>query len=308
MDIKQLKFLSALARAKHFSRAADECFVSQPTLSARIRQLEQELGVLIVERDVLGYHGLTAEGERVLHWAKRILADCDAMRQEVSVMHAELTGTMSIGVIPSALVFAPLLTLPFHERFPRIGVTVLSQSSKEIQRNLDAFNIEAGLTYIDNEPLQNVRRLPLYQERYALLTAVGTTYAERDTVSWVEAASLPLCLLTPDMQNRRIIDNVFRGLGCEPIPEVETNSIVNLYAHVRMGRLASIAPANFLAVLGDRGVRAIRLTEPDVANTIGLVVADRDPTSPLVRAILDVAEDTDLTAFPDTVWHPAVAR
>jgi len=303
VDIKQLKFLNALAHEQHFGRAAEQCFVSQPTLSARIRQLEQELGILIVERGAHSYHGLTAEGQRVLHWAQRILADCDSMRQDVSAMQEELAGAMSLGVVPSALPFAPLLTVPFHQRHPRVSLRVLSQSSQEIQRNLDGFDIEAGVTYIDNEPLQNVRRLPLYQERYAVLTA-SEAFEDRDTIGWIEAASLALCLLTPDMQNRRIIDNVFAQLNCQPTPEIETNSIVNLYAHVRMGKLSTIVPANFAAVIGDQGVRTIPLREPEIAHTIGLVVADRDPVSPLVGAILDVAEDIDLSVFDAPLWQP----
>ncbi len=296
MDIKQLRFLIALAREQHFGRAAERCFVSQPTLSARIRQLEQELGVLIAERDQHGFHGFTAEGERVLHWAQRIVADCDAMKQDVSTMHEELSGNLCMGVIPSALHMVPLLTAPFRKKHPHVNFRVQSQNSNEIQRGLDDFELEAGLTYLDNEPLLNVRCLPLYQERYVLVT--GDPDLRDQPMTWAGAAALPLCLLTSDMQNRRIIDGVFRQIHCDPIPEVETNSIINLYAQVRLGRLSTVLPDSFLEVVGQpEGVFAMPLTEPVIAHSIGLVAADRNPPSPMAQALFDIGEDLDSGLF-----------
>ena len=83
--IEKLEFLIAVAREKSFSRAAEICGVTQPTLSAGVKQLEDSLGVLLVNRSSR-FHGLTAEGERVLEWAKRIVGDARAMRQEVRTL------------------------------------------------------------------------------------------------------------------------------------------------------------------------------------------------------------------------------
>ena len=105
MDIRQLQYLAALAREKHFTRAAKVCNVTQPTLSGRIRQLEQELGVPIVERGQR-FHGLTKEGERVLKWAHAILDNWSLLQQEISKLRSVegiLLGHLSIGVIPSGV-------------------------------------------------------------------------------------------------------------------------------------------------------------------------------------------------------------
>lgn len=302
MDIKHFRFLIALTREKHFGRAADACFVSQPTLSARIRQLEDDLGILIVERGGHAYKGLTAEGERVLHWAERIVGDVDAMRQDVSAMQNDLSGTMTIGVIPSALSLAPLVTLPFHESHPGVAIKVLSRSSTEIQRGLDNIDFDAGITYIDNEPLKNVRELPLYVERYVLIVRESSEFASLSTATWQQAASIPLCLLTNDMQNRRIINRAFEDIGETVEPAFETNSIVNLVTHVRLGPVATILPESFIDNMGiDRSIRAIPLVEPNVAHTIGLVAADRDPPSPISRALFSIAEQLDVQ--PDAIQH-----
>ena len=87
--IRHLQYLVALARERHFARAAAVCNVTQPTLSAGIQQLEESLGVLIAERGQR-FLGLTAEGERVLAWSQRVLADYGGLRQELSEMRIRL--------------------------------------------------------------------------------------------------------------------------------------------------------------------------------------------------------------------------
>src|SRR5512138_1504863 len=159
MDIRQLQYLVALAREKHFTRAAQACHVSQPTLSGRIRQLEQELGVPIVERGQR-FHGLTTEGERVLAWASTILENWESLLQDISARRnagGALTGHLTIGVIPSGLPMVALLTRAIQDRHPDIELTVLSYSSIEILRHLEEFSIDIGLTYLDNEPIEGMR-------------------------------------------------------------------------------------------------------------------------------------------------------
>ena len=294
MDLRQLRYLSALARERHFARAAESCHVSQPTLSARIRQLEDELGVAIVRRGQR-YQGLTPEGERVLAWARRIISDCDSLIQEASEQVTELTGTLSLGVIPSALPIVPLITKLFLQHYPSVFVEALSLSSIDIQRQLDAFSIDGGITYLDNEPLRHVRRLPLYREGYLLFTPADGPLGRRKRVTWSEAAETPLCLLTPDMQNRRIIDEVFKSAGAAPVPEIETNSMITLYAHVRSGRWSSVMPQAMVDVFGvPEGLAAVPLVEPDHGHDIGLVTSDRDPPTPMARALLAVCASDDL--------------
>jgi len=293
MDIRQLQYLVALARERHFTRAAAACHVSQPTLSGRIRQLEQELGVPIVERGQR-FHGLTPDGERVLMWANAILDDWSALQQEIATRRdtsGALTGHLTVGVIPSALPMAALMTKAIQARHPRIELTILSQSSIEILRQLEDFSIDVGLTYLDNEPIEGTRAESIYMERYCLLVRSDHELADADGVSWGEAAKQPLCLLTPDMQNRRIIDRAFQATNTTPVPRLETNSVINLCATVRLMGLTSVIPEYFLDVLGPiSDVRAVPLTDPLVEHNVGLVAVDRDPISPLVLAAFECAK------------------
>jgi DNA-binding transcriptional LysR family regulator len=296
LDIRQLQYLVALAREKHFTRAAHACHVTQPTLSGRIRQLEQELGVPIVERGQR-FLGLTPEGERVLKWAHAILDDWNSLQQEIATLRSTTTplaGRLSVGVIPSALPMAGLITRGIQERHPRVELVVLSQSSIEILRNLEDFSIDVGLTYLDNEPIEGMRSEAVYMERYCLLVRADHPFAAAPSVTWVDAAKEPLCLLTADNQNRRIIDRAFRAVECAPIPRLETNSVINLCANVHLMGLASVIPEYFLEVIGPiSDVRAVPLTDPIIEHSVGLVALDRDPISPLVLAAFECARTTE---------------
>ena len=293
MDIRQLEYLAALAREKHFTRAAAACNVTQPTLSGRIRQLELELQVPIVERGQR-YQGLTAEGERVLKWAHVILKNWQSMQEELGHLKdhdAGLSGRLILGGVPSSLPMIPLLTKQIRTAHPGIDFTVLSQSSEEIIRGLADFSIDVGISYLDNEPIDGLLTSPLYIERYCLFVSKDHPLANRNAVTWQEASKEPLCLLTPNMQNRRIIDHAFESANSHPSPRLETNSLINLCSNVRLMGLASIMPQYILEVLGIMsGFRAIPLAEPKVEHSIGLVIADRDPLSPLIEAMRDAAK------------------
>jgi DNA-binding transcriptional LysR family regulator len=294
--IDKLEFFITVAKERSFSRAAELCGVTQPTLSAGVKQLEDSLGVLLVNRSSR-FHGLTAEGERVLEWAKRIVADARAMRQEVRALKEGLGGQLKIASIPTALTMIPALTTPFREKHPGVRFTIFTSSSTDILSMLDNLEIDAGLTYLDNEPLGRVRTVPLFSERYRLLTVADNPLGNRDRVTWADVGRIPLCLLTPDMQNRRIVDRLIRDAGAEPEPALESNSVIVLFAHVKTGRWATILPeklADSLRVTAP--LRSIPIVEPEAVHEIGLVVPLREPTIPQVAAL--VAEAKKLVRNP----------
>lgn len=292
MDIRQLQYLVALEREKHFTRAAAACNVTQPTLSGRIRQLELELDVPIVERGQR-YQGFTPEGERVLKWAKLILSTWSSMRQELDQLaqtSTGLSGKAAIGAIPSALPMIPLLTKTVRNDNPQLEFSIISLSSIEILRGLEDYSLDVGITYLDNEPITGLVSIPLYVERYSLFLPKGHALAQRASISWKEAAALPLGLLSGNMQNRRIIDRAFKSADCHPQTALETNSVINLCANVRLMGLASIMPHYIIDFLGpEPGVIAIPLIAPQLTHSVGLVAPDRDPVSPLVRTFRKAA-------------------
>jgi DNA-binding transcriptional LysR family regulator len=290
--IDKLEYLLALARERNFGRAAEQCGVTQPTFSAGIKQLEDTLGVMLVQR-TSRFLGFTSEGERVLDWARGIVADTRAMRQEMQTLKKGLSGHLKIAAIPTALAMVSTLTTPFRAKHPNVKFTVLSRTSAEVLSMLENLEVDAGLTYIDNEPLGRMRAAPLYLEQYRLLTSESSPLGDRDKVSWAEVAKIPLCLLTPDMQNRRIIDNLLHAAGGRPEPTLESNSMIVLFSHVRTGRWASVMPEKLADTLGlTERLRSIPIVEPEVVHQIGLVVPPREPMAPLAGAL--VAEASSL--------------
>jgi DNA-binding transcriptional LysR family regulator len=284
--IQQLEYLMALARERHFGRAAESAGVTQPTLSAGIKQLEEMLGVLLVQRGSR-FIGFTPEGERTLDWARRIVGDSRAMRQEISALRHGLTGRLKIAAIPTALAMVAAITTPYRAKHPDVRFTILSQNSIQVLTLLENLEIDAGITYLDNEPLGRVNTVPLYQERYQLLTSPDAPLGDRDRVTWAEVAQVPLCLLTPDMQNRRIIEGLLRNAGGDPQPTLESNSVIVLFAHIRTGRWASVMPSKLAETLGlTDTIRAIPIVEPEAVHTIGLVVPLREPMTPQTAALV----------------------
>ncbi|KRW94239.1 LysR family transcriptional regulator [Paracoccus sp. MKU1] len=290
MLIRHLKFFVTLAEEQHFGRAAERCNVTQPTLSHAIRKLEDELNLGLIVRGHR-FLALTPEGERVLHWGRQILADYDSLHDDLNGRdRGGLTGRLRLGVIPAAMPAASLLTEAFVARHPLAEIELRSMSSRAIQKGLDNFEIDGGVTYLDNEPLQHVRCFPLYSEHYVFACRSGDDFAGRAGVTWSEAAARPLCLLSGDMQNRRILDAIAGRAGVRLAPKVATNSFLGVLAHLRRGPWCAILPHTFgLVFAGVEDLRLVPLTDPGHAQEIGLVLADRMPQSPMVRALQDCA-------------------
>src|ERR1700744_1011976 len=239
--IDRLEFIIALAREEHFGRAAEACRVSQPTLSAGIKYLEDMFGVLLVVRGSR-FHGFTPEGERVLEWARRIVGDARAMRQDIDALKRGLVGHVKIAAIPTALAMTAMLTTPYRAKHPNVRFSIVSKTSIDVLRLLDDLEVDAGLTYLDNEPVGRVNTVPLYYEEYRLLTSPAGAFGESDSVTWAEVVQVPLGLLTPDMHYRLINYALLRSAGQEPSPTLESNSMIVLFAHVRTGMMLAHLP------------------------------------------------------------------
>lgn len=287
MFVRQLQYLVAVAREGHFGRAAGACRVSQPTLSAGIRRLEEELGLPLVIRSHR-FLGLTEDGERVLVWARRMVSDYDGMLQELSGTTAGLCGVLRLGAVASAMPALSSLVNGFCARHPEVSVQLLPLGAGEVQRRLDERELDAAVTLTSLEPLSRVRAAALYDERYVFLSArPGPLRNAMGAITWAEAAEQPLCLLTPDTETRRVVDSVLAGLGLSARPRLEVGDFPAVWSQVRAGGWASIVPHSFLDTIDlPVGVAALALVEPERRSPIALVISDRDPPAPLAAALL----------------------
>ncbi|MFU8898983.1 MAG: LysR family transcriptional regulator [Roseinatronobacter sp.] len=284
--LDRLEMFIALATERHFGRAAERCGVTQPSLSAAIKQLEGELGVQLVWRGSR-FEGLTPEGARVLDWARRIVGDARTLREEMRAARHGLSGNLRLGVVPTALPMIAQLTGPYLRRHPNVKIEILSRSSIEILQEIDNLQLDAGVSYLDNEPLGRVVTEPLYRERYLLLMRADHPLASRTTLDWAELAALPLCLLTQDMQNRRIINNELSRAEVPVAPQLESNSVVALVAHVQAGPWVSVVNAHTATLFAATpDMCAVPLQGEGGAKQVGLIAPWREPHTPVLAALL----------------------
>ncbi|RSK41036.1 LysR family transcriptional regulator [Rhodovulum iodosum] len=288
--IDKLEMFIALAREQHFGRAAEACGVTQPTLSAAIKQLEDQLGVMLVWRGSR-YGGLTPEGARVLDWARRIVGDTRAMRDEMRAAKRGLSGNLRLAVIPTALAMVGALTRPLAARHPNLRFSVLSRNATEILQMIDDLQIDAGITYLEGGAAAGrMTAIPLYAEHYNLVIRADHPAAARAQITWAEAAELPLCLLSPDMQNRRIVDSHMAEANAAPAPRLESNSVLTLVGHVLGGDWATILPMKTAALfLAPDHLAAIPITEPAAEHPVGLIAPFREPHTPVLAALIEAA-------------------
>ncbi|SHR18907.1 LysR family transcriptional regulator [Mycobacteroides abscessus] len=294
MQFRQLEYFVALARERHFARAASACYVSQPALSEAIRKLEHELGVPLVLRGS-NFEGLTPEGDRLVLWARRILADRDALEHEVTALRSGLTGELRLGVVPGAATRVALMADALCAEHPLVRVRIESSlRSVEILDRIRRFELDAGVVYDDGLQTDGLELTRLYEERYVLVAGDGLLRDAHDPIDWSEALSLPMCLLHKGMRDRDRIDEAAAEHGLVVSPRLEADSVATLLALVGTGRWAAIVARTWFATAAPpAGTRTVELQAPTLGSPVALVRAAGDPASLLARALAQVVAPPD---------------
>ena len=289
-DLRDMELLAALGRNMHFARAAAECGISQPAFSARIRNLERDLGAPIVKRGNR-FMGFTEEGEIALRWAHRMLGDAQRLRQEIQQSRGELAGKLVIGAVPTALPFAARVAADLQKEHPRLTLQITSRSASEIAQGLEDGSLDAGMTYLESARPSNSVTRHLFDERYELLLPSSMAGALSGEITWREAAKFPLCLLTRNMQNRRIVDDAFLAAEAEPSVVMETDALTVSLVQVGNGIAGTIAPEMLIGSVGMQlDIVRLKLVDPLITKPMGLVTADQDPVLPAVKALMSALD------------------
>lgn len=283
MDIKQLKFLIALDETRHFGQAAALCHVTQPTLSMRLRNLEQELGLALVNRGQR-FEGFTAQGERVLAWARSVLAAYDGLYAEAAACRGHLVGTLRLGMVPLSS-FDPLPLLQrLHSQHPQLCFELSALSSEQILEQLASNRLDLGVSYLERLDNERFESLALGDTRMGLLYDPAYFNFDDKPLSWQALTELPLGLLTAGMHFRQSIDHNFHSRGLNPQPLLQTDAVHQLVQAVSGGLCCAIMPlATGLEALTER----LRLQPIEQASTLaplGLIMRRSAPRSALAEA------------------------
>lgn len=242
MDIKQLQFLCALDQHGHFSQAADACHVTQPTLSMRLKRLEEELGVPLVVRNQR-FEGFTPEGERLLGWARQVVSAYEGMKTEASRLRGSLVGTLRLGMVPLSHVCLLPLLKHLHQQAPLMCFQLHALSSGSILEQLENNTLDVGLSYLPQAGIGRYRTLPLGSPTIGLLYHPDWFSLEHEPpLDWQGIARLPLGLLSPSMRFRQGIDSSAAAQGVVLQPLIESDAVDHLIECVNTGLCCTLMP------------------------------------------------------------------
>ncbi|OSM94303.1 MULTISPECIES: LysR family transcriptional regulator [Lonsdalea] len=300
MFLRQLHYLVALAEHQHFAQAAESCWVSQPSLSVALQQMERELGITIIRRE-RRFQGFTPEGERVLDWARKTLSSLDGLKQEAALARAVAGGNLVIGTVPSAMHAVSTLIKEYRRVIPRLNLKVFSLSTRDILNRLKNQDLHLGIAYsgVSTGAGEIYESLSLYAERFVLLSNSEVAPPAGDAFHWEDVGELPLCLFNHEMQNRRVIEEAFRKAGVTPQVIIETNALSVLYEMVSSGQAYSIAPISAIPdYLIANGIIAHPIESPPLPE-MSLLRLRKDNQPALLDSVWGMTKQFDLQSKID---------
>jgi hypothetical protein len=216
------------------------------------------------------------------------------MREDASAAKSSMTGTLRIGAIPTTMTVAAFVTGPCFAAYPNIRYTLSSLTADAIVSQLDHFELDIGLTYLDDKVIEGFEKLHLFDERYVLLA--DRKVSLEPTLTWEQAARLPLCLLTGKMRNRQVIEAAFRRAGVQATVILETDSLFSLYAHVSEAGLFSVVPHSLLNFFDLKNRVQAKPLVPHLTRAIGLIARNQPALAPITGVVWEIARNLDLQA------------
>ncbi|QNH76873.1 LysR family transcriptional regulator [Pseudomonas protegens] len=282
MDIKQLKFLIALEQTRHFGQAAARCHITQPTLSMRLRNLEDELDLILVTRGQR-FEGFTEAGERVLAWAKTLLAAHDGLFAEAAACRGQLVGNLRLGLVPLSG-FNPISYVQkLSASFPELKFSLSSASSDRIIEDIGNNQLDLGVCYLDHVNPHYLDFFEIGETRVGLLYDTRHFHFKGTEMSWEDAAELPLGMLSTGMHYRKSIDLSFRSRGLNPTPILESDSTYQLFQAIHEGFCCSIMPLDSGLDSPIDNLAFIQLPDASVLAPLGLVMRKTEPRSAIAE-------------------------
>ena len=261
MNLRDLKYLIALADMRHFGKAADACFVSQPTLSTQVRKLEEELGVTLVERAPRKVM-LTATGQDVVQRARRIVADVEQMREAARRSKDPESGSLRLGVFPTlAPYLLPHVVPQLRERFPQLELLLVEEKSDVLLQRLREGRLDAALLALPVHDEQLHAEF-LFEEAFVLAAPQGHELATRTSLHVDELSDETLLLLEDGHCLRDQALEVCRLSGAQEKSGFRATSLETLRQMVAAVHAPIVQPAN---------IRLVKFSEPAPSRRIALV-------------------------------------
>jgi LysR family transcriptional regulator, transcription activator of glutamate synthase operon len=292
MDLRQLRYLVALAEELNFTRAAANEHIAQPALSQQIRKLEDELGLALVERTTR-HVALTEAGQLLVVRARRILAELEAARAELAAVRGVDTGHVTIGAMHTmGPVDLSLALATFHDRHPHVGLTVREAASEEMAEMLRVDELDlAFLSVTERVESHGLGLHQLLDEELVVLLAPDHPLSGRAQVRMAELADEPFISFRPGARLRELLFAAGRDAGFEPRVAVESNESRRVRRLVSRGLGVAILPRSDAVGPGAEVVVAA-LVEPSLRRDVTLAWREGRRHPPATTAFLELARET----------------
>ena len=276
MELHQLRYFVAVAERRHFTQAARDLAVAQPSVSKQIRRLEEELGTTLFHR-MRGNVALTPAGELLLPWARRVLSDIEGATSEVRELAGLRRGRLSVGATPSlTTTLLPPALARFHESFPGIDLVLHEAGSRDLVRELEDGVLDVALVIL---PLRhaNLETAPLLREELVLAVAPGHPLASRKTIAISELRNVPLVMFRDGYDLRATTLAACRRAGFTPTFAIEGGEMDGVLRMTAAGIGVAVVPSVVVDPSGP--LRAVRIAKPPLTRTIGFANRrDRRPS------------------------------
>jgi DNA-binding transcriptional LysR family regulator len=267
VQIGHLRCFLAVAERRHFTRAARELGLAQPSVSAQVRRLESELGSELFHR-MKGNVTLTPAGEALLPFARRILTDVDAASSELRESGMQVRGRLSIGATPSlAATLVPPVLARFHSAYPAVDLVLREAGSGDLVTALEEGALDVALVIL---PVRHdvLETQPLLREELVLALARTHPLAKRRTISVADLRDVPLVMFREGYDLRNATEAACRAAGFAPTFAVEGGEMDGVLRLTAAGLGAAIVPS---LVVEPRGpLHAVRIAQSALTRTIGL--------------------------------------
>ena len=287
MNLRDLRYLVALADERHFGRAAERCFVSQPTLSAQVRKLEEYLGVPLVERQPRRVT-LTSAGEKIVERARRLLLEADAIVELAKTDRDPLSGAIKLALIPTVGPYLlPHVARRLRKDLPRLKLMLYEFQTAPLLEKLRAGEIDMGILALPI-PLDGLEAEPLYDEPFTLAVPSGHKLADHERVKVDDLKGETLLLLEDGHCLRDQALEVCSRIRVHEEQDYRATSLETLRQMVAAGHGVTLLPqlAAESPVGAVRGLRAKPFARPAPSRTIGAVWRRSTTRAPAVAAIV----------------------
>lgn len=289
MQLYQLRYVVAVADEGGFTKAAAQLDVAQPSVSAGVRALEEELGAGLFQRRPGGDVVLTPAGDAVLPWARQALADCDAVKTAVDDLLGLRTGRLAVGAPPTVTseILAPALAC-LHERHPALKVSVRELGSRHLVTALEREEVDLALVTTPVE-LPLIQTQPLLDEEMVLAVRHDHPLAGRNEIGIAELERVPLVMVREGYEFREAIFDACLEAGFTPTISVDGLEIGGVLALTTAGLGAGVIPIS--AVSKDGPLETIPFCDVDLHRSVIIASRQDRVAKPAATALVDALQE-----------------